>query len=111
MLALGLTPPAIAGARNSAAPIQDRPIQTIGAWMCTSRRKLKGKSVVDRDAVEAGPIVIGVGHDGAGGDLHQQQGSDGDKILADTPLAGVSGRNVDSNGSIGASSGLLRKYS
>ena len=36
-------PPAIAGARNSPAPIHDTPIQMIGDWMCTSRRKLNGR--------------------------------------------------------------------
>ncbi len=43
MLAAGFLAAAMAGARNSAAPIHDRPIQTIGAWIWTSRRKLKGR--------------------------------------------------------------------
>ena len=56
MLPLASWPPAMAGARNSAAPIQESPIQTIGAWIWTSRRKLKGRKSIDRDAVEARPV-------------------------------------------------------
>ena len=50
-------------------------------------QEVEGQEIVDGDAVEARPVVIGMRHDDAGADLHQQQRGDDEKILADAPLA------------------------
>ena len=50
-------------------------------------QEVEGQEIVDRDAVEARPVVIGVRHDDAGQDLHQQQRRDHEKILPDPLLA------------------------
>ena len=50
-------------------------------------QEIERKVVVDRDPVKARPVVIGMGHDRAGGDLHQEQRRDDEKILPDASLA------------------------
>ena len=93
-------PPAIAGARKRPEPIQDTPIQTIGDWMWTSRRKLNG-DVVQGEPIEASLVVVRVRHDRAGGDLQQQDERDDQEVLADLALAGRQSAEPASTGSLG----------
>ena len=50
-------------------------------------QEVERQDVVQRDAVEAAPVVVGVRHDRAGGDLQQQHDCDDQEILADPALA------------------------
>ncbi len=50
-------------------------------------QEVERQDVLQRDAVEAAPVVVGVRHDGAGGDLQQQHHRDDEEILADPALA------------------------
>jgi hypothetical protein len=50
-------------------------------------QEVERQEVVDRDAVEARPIIIRMRHNDADADLHQQQRSDHEKIFADPLLA------------------------
>ena len=75
------------GARNRPAPIHDTPIHTIGDLDVHVAQEVERQYVMQRDAVEAAPVVVGVRHDRAGGDLHQQHGSNDEKILAHLALA------------------------
>ena len=54
-------------------------------------QEVEGQEVVDGDAVEARPVVIGMRHDDAGRDLHQQQRRDHEKVFSDSLLAGRQG--------------------
>jgi hypothetical protein len=50
-------------------------------------QEVEGQEIVDGDAIKTRPIVIGMGHDDAGADLHQKQRGDDEKILANPLLA------------------------
>ena len=58
-------------------------------------QEVEWQHVMQRDAVEASTVVVGVRHDRAGGDLHQQHGNDDQKIL--TRLALAFGQRAESS--------------
>ena len=83
----------------------------IGAWMCTSRRKLNGRNSCRFETVEAAAVVVGMRHDRAGEDLQQQHRRDHEEVFADLALAVGQRPKRASTGSIGASSGSFSQNS
>src|SRR4029079_2792722 len=49
--------------------------------------EIERQYLMERDAVEASPVIVGMRHDCSCGDLHQQDSNNDQEILADLALA------------------------